>query len=94
MIVVGTAATAGACLLFALIDPSATYWAFGFPAAVIVVLGADFVFSAGTIYVAKVALPDEQSVAGGLFNTMTQVRCVPLSLFLTIAILTLRYMAL
>jgi hypothetical protein len=60
--------------LFAVIDPNVTFWAFGFPAAVIVVIGADFVFSAGTIYVARIALPEEQSVAGGLFNTMTQVR--------------------
>jgi len=37
-------------------------------------MGADFVFSAGTLFIAKFALPHEQSVAGALFNTMTQVR--------------------
>lgn len=36
-------------------------------------MGADFVFSAGTLFIARVALPHEQSVAGALFNTMTQV---------------------
>ncbi|EAU84975.2 efflux protein [Coprinopsis cinerea okayama7 len=71
--VIGTGATAVACLLFAIIEPEVTFWAYGFPAAVLVVLGADFIFSAGTIYVAKVAQLDEQSVAGGLFNTMTQL---------------------
>ncbi|KAJ7595339.1 putative efflux transporter [Mycena floridula] len=69
----GTAITSTASLLFALINPDAPYWAFGFPAAIVAVVGADFVFSSGTIFVAKESLPQEQSVAGGLFQTMTQV---------------------
>jgi hypothetical protein len=56
-----------------LINTSSVYWAFGFPAAICSVIGADFVFAAGTIFVAKIALPHEQSLAGGLFQTMTQV---------------------
>lgn len=71
--VFGTLITGCACVLFALINPSATYWAFGFPSTVMVVFGADFVFSAGTIFVAKIVFPHEQSLAGGLFQTMTQV---------------------
>lgn len=71
--VFGTLCTGAASLLFALIDPSAPYWAFGFPAAIICVVGADFVYASGTIFVAKVALPHEQSVGGALFQTMTQV---------------------
>jgi hypothetical protein len=54
------------------IDPTATYWAFCFPATVIVVFGADFVYSSGTIFIANNALPQERSVAGALFQTMTQ----------------------
>lgn len=73
LLVSGIVCTSVSALLFALIIPDASYWAFGFPAAVLTVIGADFVFSAGTIYVARVALPEEQSVAGGLFNTMTQL---------------------
>jgi hypothetical protein len=72
--VIGTLGSSCACLLFAVIIPSAPYWAFGFPSAIISVLGADFVFAAGTLFVAKVSLPHEQSVAGALFQTMTQVR--------------------
>jgi MFS family permease len=72
-VVLGTLLTGSACLLFALIDPSVTYWAFGFPSTVMVVFGADFVYSAGTIFVAKIAFPHEQSLAGGLFQTMTQI---------------------
>ncbi|OCH86167.1 efflux transporter [Obba rivulosa] len=73
LIVFGTALTSVASLLFANIIPSATYWAFGFPAAVVSVFGADFVFSSGTLFVAKVCLPHEQSVGGALFQTLTQL---------------------
>ncbi|KJA16450.1 hypothetical protein HYPSUDRAFT_147747 [Hypholoma sublateritium FD-334 SS-4] len=73
LVVVGTLATSVACLLFAVINPAITYWAFGFTATVLSVMGADFVFSAGTLFIARVALPHEQSVAGALFNTMTQL---------------------
>lgn len=57
-------------LLLALINPAAPYWAFGFPSAILTVVGADFVFAGGTLFVAKLALPHEQSLAGGLFQTM------------------------
>lgn len=69
----GTAITSTASLLFALINPKAPYWAFGFPAAILSVFGADFVFTAGTLFIAKVALPHQQSVAGGIFQCMTQL---------------------
>lgn len=68
--------TGVANLLFAVINPEATYWAFGFPAAILSVFGADFVFASGTLFVAKVCLPHEQSVGGALFQTMTQVRAL------------------
>ncbi|KAH9926758.1 uncharacterized protein B0H18DRAFT_974290 [Fomitopsis serialis] len=55
LVTMGMALTGGvANLLFALINPVATYWAFG----------ADFVFAAGTLFVAKVCLPYDQSVGG------------------------------
>jgi hypothetical protein len=69
----GTLLTACADLLFAVIDPSAPYWAFGFPAACLTVLGADFTYASGTLFIAKVSDPHEQSVAGALFQAMTQI---------------------
>ncbi|KAJ6468232.1 hypothetical protein C8R45DRAFT_792875, partial [Mycena sanguinolenta] len=45
----------------------------GFVAPIVSVFGADFVFASGTLFVAKVALPHEQSLAGGLFQTLTQL---------------------
>ncbi|KAI0789690.1 efflux transporter [Abortiporus biennis] len=73
LIATGCLCTGIAGLLFAVINTSATYWAFGFPAAIISVWGADFVFAAGSLYIAKVSLPHEQSLSGGLFQTMTQL---------------------
>ncbi|KAG8794647.1 hypothetical protein FRC17_008264, partial [Serendipita sp. 399] len=73
LLALGTTATSLSALLFALIDPSASYFAFGFPAAVICVMGADFVFACGTLFIARVALPGEQSVAGALFQTVTSL---------------------
>ncbi|CAE6425463.1 unnamed protein product [Rhizoctonia solani] len=73
LIAFGCFFTALASLLFAVIVPSASYWAFGFPAAAIVVFGADFMFATGSLFVAKIALPHEQSLAGGIFNTVNQL---------------------
>ncbi|KAI0706606.1 efflux transporter [Earliella scabrosa] len=73
LIVIGTLFTGLANLLFAVIVPSAPYWAFGFPAAILSVFGADFVFATGTLFVAKVCLAHEQSVGGALFQTLTQL---------------------
>ncbi|KIY64862.1 MFS general substrate transporter [Cylindrobasidium torrendii FP15055 ss-10] len=71
--VIGTAGTSLASLLYAFIDDRIIYWALGFPGAIVSVTGADFVFAAGTLFCAKVALPHEQSLAGALFQTMVQL---------------------
>ena len=71
--VLGTSLTACANIFFAVVEPSESYWTYGLPSAILSVFGADFVFSAGTLFIAKVALPHEQSVAGALFQMMTQV---------------------
>ena len=73
LLVIGTLLTGASNLLFALINPSAPYWAFGFPAAIVTVFGADFVFATGTLFIARVCLPHEQSVGGALFQTLTQL---------------------
>jgi len=73
LITFGTCFTGIGALLFAIIHPSVPYWAYGFPSPIVSVFGADFVFAAGTLFVAKVSLPHEQSLAGGLFQTLTQL---------------------
>ena len=71
--VIGTLLTGASNLLFALVNPASPYWAFGFPAAILTVFGADFVFATGTLFTAKVCLPHEQSLGGALFQTLTQI---------------------
>ncbi|KAG9223106.1 hypothetical protein CCMSSC00406_0000205 [Pleurotus cornucopiae] len=73
IVAAGAAITSTAALLFAMIDPTAPYWAFGFPATIFSVWGADFVFSSGTLFVAKTVAQHEQSLAGGVMQTMTQL---------------------
>jgi hypothetical protein len=73
---IGTFGTALASVFFAVIVPGAPYWAFGFPGAIFSVFGADFVFASGTLYVAKIVKPHEQSLAGAMFTTMTQVNVI------------------
>ncbi|KIJ50851.1 hypothetical protein M422DRAFT_27007, partial [Sphaerobolus stellatus SS14] len=71
--VFGSAATGVACLLLAIINPNVTYWAYGFPAFILSVWGADFIFACGTLFFALIAKPHEQSVAGGIFQTVSQL---------------------
>ena len=73
MLGIGTVATTLACLLFAIIIPDVSYWSFSFPAIFLSSMGADIISSVGTLFIAKVMLPQEQSVAGALFMTMTQL---------------------
>ncbi|TBU52453.1 efflux transporter [Dichomitus squalens] len=73
LVVIGMLFTGAANLLFAVIVPSAPYWAFGFPAAIISVAGADFVFVTGTLFITRVCLPHELSVGGAIFQTITQL---------------------
>ncbi|KAK7051990.1 MFS general substrate transporter [Favolaschia claudopus] len=73
LVAFGTTFTALGALLFAIIDPAAPYWAYGFPSPIVSVFGADFIFASGTLFVAKVSLPGEQSAAGGVFQTITQL---------------------
>ncbi|KAI0251788.1 putative efflux transporter [Lactifluus subvellereus] len=73
IIAVGTLMTGCANIFFAVIDPNATYWAFGFPSACLIVLGADFTFASGTLFISKISPPHEQSVAGALFQAMARI---------------------
>lgn len=73
IVATGTLMTGCANLLFAVIDPKASFWAFCFPSSCLVALGADFTFATGTLFVSKVSHPHEQSVAGALFQAMSQI---------------------
>ncbi|KDE06647.1 hypothetical protein MVLG_02999 [Microbotryum lychnidis-dioicae p1A1 Lamole] len=53
--------------------PSCLYRAFQFPAVILCVLSADFIFACSIFYASKVAGPGQQSIATGLFNLSTQL---------------------
>jgi len=73
IVAMGTLMTGCADLLFAVINPSAPCWAFGFPSACLVVLCADFTYAAGSLFIARISHPHEQSVVGALFQAMTRI---------------------
>jgi hypothetical protein len=77
---IGTLTTSVAITLFSISKPSMSYWDLEFSAMWLSVLGVDFVFPSGSLFIAKFALPHEQSMAGALFTAMTQV-CFILLLF-------------
>ncbi|KAK0218562.1 putative efflux transporter [Armillaria nabsnona] len=73
LMVSGNVLTAVASLLFAVINPKAVYWVFGFPAAVLAPAGGGFAYACSMIYLTKVARPHEQSMVGAVVQTMTQL---------------------
>lgn len=69
----GTTCIALASLLFAIpIPTNTTYWAYGFPAMVIAVFGADTLFPTLTLFVAKSLPSEDQALGGALVNMVGQ----------------------
>ncbi|KAJ5160736.1 uncharacterized protein N7482_007740 [Penicillium canariense] len=60
-------------LILSFMKEDATYWAFMFPALVLVVVGADIQFNVTNMYVMSSLPPNQQSIAGGIFNTVTKL---------------------
>lgn len=73
LIMLGCIGTALAPLLSAVQKVDAPYWQYQFPAMLLSVFGADFIFATGIMYVSTVAGPGQQALAGGVFNMTTQV---------------------
>lgn len=61
-------------LLFAIPIPvHTTYWAYGFPAMVLSVCGADTIFPVLTLFVAKTLPPEDASLGGALITAVGQI---------------------
>lgn len=70
----GTLCCAVACLLFAVPIPvGTTYWAFGFPAMCLAVLGADSLFPALLLFTAQSLPKEDQALGGATINCVGQV---------------------
>ncbi|KAI9171487.1 Efflux pump terJ [Paramyrothecium foliicola] len=73
IIVCGTLAAAVSSLLFAVpIPPSTSYFAWGLPAMVLSVVGADTIWPCLTLFTSQALRPEDQAVGGALINAMGQ----------------------
>lgn len=82
ILLVGIFCTSLASILMAIpIAPTTTYWAYGFPAMILAVMGADTVYPCLSLYTTSRMLMKDQSLAGGIFNTVGQLgRAIGLAL--------------
>ncbi|KAH8682778.1 aminotriazole resistance protein [Tricladium varicosporioides] len=82
---IGALAYAGSSALYATMGTGSSYWAFIFPSLLLSVVGADFQFNVANMYVMSSLPPHQQSLAGGIFNTITKV-CSALGLGISASI--------
>lgn len=85
LMLVGTLGYTGAFLLFAVNRRNDSYWAFFFPGFVLMVVGADLQFNVANMYVVSSLPPEQQSIAGGIFQTVTKL-CQTIGYGITTAI--------
>lgn len=63
-----------ACLLFAVpIPPSTSYFAWGLPAMILAVIGADTAWPSLTLFTSSALPPQDQAIGGALINAMGQL---------------------
>ncbi|KUJ11411.1 MFS general substrate transporter [Mollisia scopiformis] len=70
---IGALSYLGSALLMANIKEGSSYWAFIFPALLLSVIGADLEFNVANMYVMSSLPPHQQSLAGGIFNTVIKI---------------------
>ena len=82
---VGTIAYVIAFLLFSVNRYTSSYWDFCFTAFVLMVVGADLEFNVANMYVMSSLPPSQQSIAGGIFQTVTRL-CMTVGFGITTAL--------
>ncbi|KAJ4991957.1 efflux transporter [Stagonosporopsis vannaccii] len=82
ILIFSTFAVSMSSLLFAIpIPETTTYWAYGFPAMVFCVCGADTIFPVLTLFVAKTLPSEDASLGGALITAVGQIgRAIGLAL--------------
>ncbi|KKA18857.1 MFS multidrug transporter [Rasamsonia emersonii CBS 393.64] len=85
MLIATTGYTASFLILSFMKEERHSYWAFIFPALILVVVGADIEFNVANMYVMSSLPPSDQSLAGGIFNTVTKL-CNNISLGISTAV--------
>ncbi|KAK0286538.1 hypothetical protein LTR91_014903 [Friedmanniomyces endolithicus] len=72
-------------LLIAFNKTDSSYWSFFFPSFILLVMGADLEFNVANMYVMSSMPPSQQSIAGGIFQTVAKL-CTTLGFGITTAI--------
>ncbi|KAK1827356.1 major facilitator superfamily-domain-containing protein [Podospora conica] len=82
MLAFGNLCVSVSCLLFAApIPPDTTYWAYGFPAMVLSVFGADIAWPCLILFTSHALPAEDQALGAGLVNAMGQIgRAIGLAL--------------
>ncbi|KAI1776737.1 drug resistance protein [Hypoxylon cercidicola] len=74
MLLFGNLGVSVSCLLFAIpIPPDTSYFAYGFPAFVLAVVGADSAWPCLTLFTSKTLPQEDQALGGALINSMGQI---------------------
>ncbi|KAJ1715440.1 hypothetical protein AFCA_012613 [Aspergillus flavus] len=85
LMLLGATSYVGSFLLMGLQHSDSSYWAFIFPGLILAVVGADFEFCVANMYVMSSLPPEQQSIAGGIFQTVTKL-CVAIGMGISTAI--------
>ncbi|KAF2730080.1 MFS general substrate transporter [Polyplosphaeria fusca] len=72
-VIIGTIFTALGALLMSIIQPQWSYWSCAFLAVFFNPIGADALFTVANLIITQVFPPRTQALAGGVFNTISQV---------------------
>ncbi|MCJ1285540.1 hypothetical protein MMC26_004880 [Xylographa opegraphella] len=73
IVLVGAVCYTVSFLLLALQRRDSSYWAFIFPSLILMVIGADLEFNVANMYVMSALPAHQQSIAGGIFQTLTRL---------------------
>ncbi|OTA54355.1 hypothetical protein K449DRAFT_377713 [Hypoxylon sp. EC38] len=74
LLLFGNLSVSVSCLLFSIpIPPETSYFAYGFPAFVLSVMGADITWPSLTLFTSKSLPQEDQALGGALINSMGQI---------------------
>lgn len=73
IITIGGLSSGLSCFLYVVKPANLTYWAIEFVSAVLLPFGADFTVGTGSILMSNLARDEDQSTAGGVFQTAVQL---------------------
>lgn len=73
LMIIASVSMAIASALWSATSPGLSYWDLSFVAQIASVIGVDFMFTVTNMYVMSSLPAHQQSIAGGMFNTLTRL---------------------